>query len=147
MTLEPPRTGMAVAIDIGDEKDIHPKNKQEVGRRLALSAMAQVYYKDMEFSGPIYTGSQVEDDKIRLSFRNAEGMKAADGGKITGFAIAGADKKFVWAEVEIDGDHVLISSPQVKEPAAVRYAWADNPECNLINKAGLPASPFRTDSW
>jgi sialate O-acetylesterase len=147
MTLELPRTGMAVAIDIGEEKDIHPKNKQEVGRRLALSALAQVYYQEIEYSGPIYTGSQIEDGKIRLSFRNADGMKAADGGPIKGFAIAGADKKFVWADVQIEGDHVLISSPSVKAPVAVRYAWADNPECNLVNQAGLPASPFRTDDW
>jgi len=147
MTLELPRTGMAVIIDIGDAVDIHPKNKQEVGRRLALSALAQVYYIDMEFSGPIYSGYQPEDERIRLSFRNADGLKAADGGKIKGFAVAGEDKKFVWADVAIEGDHVLISSPQVTKPVAVRYGWADNPECNLVNSAGLPASPFRTDTW
>lgn len=147
MTLELPHTGMAVAIDIGEENDIHPKNKQEVGRRLALSAVAQVYYIDTEYSGPIYSGYQEEDNRIRLSFRNANGLKASDDGKIKGFAIAGDDKKFVWADVKIDGDHVLISSPQVPKPVAVRYAWADNPECNLVNDAGLPASPFRTDNW
>jgi sialate O-acetylesterase len=147
MTLELPRTGMAVTIDIGEANDIHPKNKQEVGRRLALAALAQVYYIDMEFSGPIYSGSQPEDGKIRLSFRNADGLKAADGGKIKGFAVAGEDKKFVWADVAIEGDHVLISSPQVANPVAVRYGWANNPDCNLVNSAGLPASPFRTDDW
>jgi sialate O-acetylesterase len=147
MTLELPRTAMAVAIDIGDEKDIHPRNKQEVGRRLALAAEAMVYYIDTEFSGPIYTGAQTEEGRIRLSFRNASGMKAANGEKIKGFEIAGADRKFVWAEAEVDGDHVLVSAPQIKAPAAVRYAWADNPEANLVNTAGLPASPFRTDDW
>jgi len=145
MTLELPRTGMAVAIDIGDAKDIHPRNKQEVGRRLALSAQAMVYYIDTEYSGPIYGGSQIEDGRIRLNFRNAAGMKAADGGNIKGFAIAGEDKKFVWADVAIDGDHVLVSSPDVPKPVAVRYGWADNPDVNLVNAAGLPASPFRTD--
>jgi sialate O-acetylesterase len=147
MTLELPHTGMAVAIDIGEEENIHPKNKQEVGRRLALSAFAQVYYIDTEYSGPIYSGYQEEDNRIRLSFRNANGLKASDGGKIKGFEVAGEDKKFVWADVIIDGDHVLISSPTVAKPVAVRYAWADNPECNLVNEAGLPASPFRTDNW
>ncbi len=146
-TLELPRTGMAVTIDIGEADDIHPKNKQEVGRRLAISALAQVYYIDMEFSGPIYSGVQPEEGKIRLSFRNADGLKAADGGKIKGFAVAGEDRKFVWADVGIEGDHVLISSPQVPNPVAVRYGWADNPDCNLVNSAGLPASPFRTDDW
>ena len=146
-TLEMPHTAMAVIIDIGDEKDIHPRNKQDVGHRLALAAQASVYYLDTEFSGPIITGSQLEDGKVRLSFRNADGMKAADGGKIKGFAVAGEDKKFVWADVEIQGDHVLVSSAAVPKPVAVRYGWADNPDCNLINAAGLPASPFRTDAW
>lgn len=147
LTLELPRTGMAVAIDIGDALDIHPKNKQEVGRRLALSALAQVYFQDIEYSGPLFSNAQEEDGKIRLSFRNSDGLKSSDGGKLKGFAVAGEDRKFVWADVEIDGDHVLVSSPQVAKPVAVRYGWADNPEVNLINGAGLPASPFRTDDW
>ncbi len=147
MTLELPRTGMAVAIDVGEALDIHPKNKQEVGRRLALSALAQVYFQDIEYSGPLFSGAQDEDGKIRLSFRNSEGLKSSDGGKIKGFAIAGEDRKFVWADVEIDADHVLVSSPQVAKPVTVRYGWADNPDVNLVNAAGLPASPFRTDDW
>ena len=147
MALELPHTGMALAIDVGDATDIHPKDKQTVGKRLALAAEATVYYRDVEYSGPMFGGAQMEGEKVRLTFRNAEGMKAADGGKIKGFAIAGADRKFVWADAEIAGDHVIISSPGVKAPASVRYAWADNPECNLINAAGLPASPFRTDDW
>ncbi len=146
-TLELPHTGMAVAIDIGEAGDIHPKNKQEVGRRLALNALATVYYHEQEFSGPIFTGAQVEDGKIRLSFRHAQGLKALDGAKLTGFAIAGEDRKFVWAEAEIQGDHVVLQSPQVATPVAARYAWADNPAANLGNEAGLPASPFRTDTW
>ena len=147
MTLETPRTGMAVAIDIGEEKDIHPKNKQEVGRRLALAAEATVYYVDQEFSGPVFTSGQAEDGKFRLSFRNSDGLKASDDGKMKGFAIAGEDRKFVWADAAIEGDHVLVSSPQVPAPVAVRYGWADNPEVNLVNATGLPASPFRTDDW
>jgi len=147
MTLELPHTAMAVTIDIGDATDIHPKNKQEVGRRLALGAEATVYYRDTQFSGPLPTGSQEEGGKIRLTFRHAEGLKPATGGKLVGFAVAGEDRKFVWAETEIQGDHVLVSSPQVSKPVAVRYGWADNPQCNLVNAAGLPASPFRTDDW
>jgi sialate O-acetylesterase len=146
-TLDVPHTGMAVIIDIGEEKDIHPKNKQDVGLRLALWAEATVYYRDQEYSGPLPGGFQIEESKARLTFRNGEGMKASDGGKIKGFAIAGEDKKFVWADAEIQGDHVVLSSPQVPSPVAVRYGWADNPECNLINATGLPASPFRTDEW
>jgi sialate O-acetylesterase len=147
MTLEIPHTGMAVAIDVGEADDIHPKNKQEVGRRLALVAEATVYYRDQEFSGPLFAGAQVEEGKIRLSFRHSQGMKPSDGDKLKGFAIAGEDKKFVWANATIEGDHVIVSSPEVKEPVAVRYAWGDNPECNLVNETGLPASPFRTDEW
>ncbi len=146
-TLEVPHTGMAVIIDIGESKDIHPKNKQDVGLRLALWAEATVYYHDQEFSGPLPSGFQVEEGKARLTFRNGDGMKAADGGKIKGFSIAGEDRKFYWADVEIQGDHVVVSSSQVPKPVAVRYAWDDDPECNLINNTGLPASPFRTDEW
>jgi len=146
-TLELPRTGMAVAIDVGEEKDIHPKNKQEVGRRLALVAEATVYYIDHEFSGPIFTTGQAEEGKYRLSFRSADGLKPSAGDKLEGFAIAGADRKFVWADAVIEGDHVIVSSPQVAAPVAVRYGWADNPAVNLVNATGLPASPFRTDDW
>ena len=146
-TLGLPHTGMAVAIDIGEGSDIHPKNKQDVGLRLALWAEATVYYRDQEYSGPLPSGFQIEEGKARLTFRNGENMKAADGGKIKGFAIAGEDRKFVWADVEIQGDHVLVSSPDVPKPVAIRYGWDDNPDCNLINNTGLPASPFRTDDW
>jgi len=146
MTLSLPNTGMAVIIDIGDAENIHPKNKQEVGRRLALNALAKDYGKDVEFSGPMYQSMAVEGDKVRLVFSHAEGL-VAKGGVLTGFAIAGADSQFVWANAQIDGETVLVSSPDVESPIAVRYAWADNPLCNLYNAAGLPASPFRTDDW
>lgn len=146
-TLELANTGMAVAIDIGEANDIHPKNKQEVGRRLALNAEALVYFQETPYSGPIFTTAQPEDGKVRLSFRFADELRASDGGALKGFAIAGEDKKFVWAEAEIQGDHIVVSAPSVPNPVAVRYAWANNPECNLVNASGIPASPFRTDNW
>ena len=146
-TLEVPRTGMAVAIDIGEANDIHPTNKQEVGRRLALAALAQVYFQEMEYSGPLYGGMQVEEDRIRLNFSHSDGLKSKDGGPIKGFAVAGEDRKFVWADAKLEGDHVVVSSPAVKAPVAVRYGWADNPDANLVNSAGIPASPFRSDTW
>ena len=146
-TLEIPRTGMAVAIDIGDAADIHPKNKQEVGRRLSLCAMAQVYFNEIEYSGPLYGGMQAEDGKVRLNLSHADGLKTTDGGPIKCFALAGEDRKFHWAEANIENDHVVVTCPQVPKPVAVRYGWADNPDVNLVNAAGLPASPFRSDDW
>jgi sialate O-acetylesterase len=147
MTLSLPRTGMAVIIDIGEAADIHPKNKQEVGKRLGLAALAIAYGKDIPYSGPMYDSMKVEGDKVRLTFKHVDGGLIAKDGELKGFAIAGADRKFVWADAKIDGDTIVVHSDQVSEPKAVRYAWADNPECNLYNKAGLPASPFRTDDW
>jgi sialate O-acetylesterase len=146
-TLEIPRTGMAVAIDVGEENDIHPKNKQEVGRRLALGALAQVYFNDIEYAGPLFSGMQIEGNKARLNFSHADGLRSRDGGPIKGFALAGEDRKFHWADATIEGDHVVVSSAAVAEPVAIRYGWADNPDCNLVNSAGLPASPFRSDKW
>lgn len=148
MTLSLPHTGMAVAIDVGEGADIHPKNKQAVGQRLALAARALVYGEDIPYSGPIYRGMTVEDGRIRIRFDHAADGLAAKGGPLTQFAIAGADRKFHWAKAEIDGSDVIVSGPEVASPVAVRYAWAANPEgCNLYNAAGLPASPFRTDDW
>ena len=147
MTLSVPKTGQAVIIDIGDEKDIHPKNKQDVGRRLALAAGAVAYGKKIEYSGPVYESKTVDGGKVRLKFTHVGTGLVAKGDKLTGFAVAGDDKKFVWADARIDGQTVLVWSDKVAAPAAVRYAWADNPECNLYNKEGLPASPFRTDDW
>lgn len=139
-----PHSGLAVAIDIGEAGDIHPKNKQEVGRRLALNALAKDYGQKVEYSGPAYRAMQIKGNEIRLTFDHADGL-AAKGDKLQGFAIAGVDKKWVWADARIEGKTVIVSSPAVPAPVAVRYAWATNPVANLYNRAGLPASPFRTD--
>ena len=147
MALELPNTGMAVTIDIGDAVDIHPHNKQDVGKRLALVALNKTYGIDVPYSGPMYRSMKKEGNRIRISFDHTDGGLVAKGGKLKGFAIAGKDKKFVWAEAEIDGNDVIVWSDKVKDPVAVRYAWAANPVCNLYNGAGLPASPFRTDDW
>ncbi|NII29737.1 sialate O-acetylesterase [Pseudoflavitalea sp. X16] len=148
LTLSLPNTGMACIIDIGEANDIHPKNKQEVGRRLALIANKQVYKQAGIASGPVYTNFRKEGNRIRINFTNTgSGLSTRDGKEVTGFAIAGKDKKFYWAKAIIEGDHVILSSDKVAEPEAVRYAWADNPLCNLVNSARLPAIPFRTDNW
>jgi len=147
-SLAVPNTGMAVTIDVGEAGDIHPKNKQEVGRRLAQWALATTYGKDVVACGPLLRGSRKREGAIVVEFSHVGGgLMARDGGPLKGFAIAGEDKRFVWAEAKIEGDAVVVSSRQVKDPAAVRYAWANNPDCNLVNRAGLPASPFRTDDW
>ncbi len=142
-----PNCGLAVAIDIGEANDIHPKNKKDVGRRLAFAALAQTYGKDIPYSGPWYRSMSVEGSAIRLRFDHIDGGLSVHGDQLKGFAIAGGDRKFVWADARIDGDTVIVSSPQVAKPVAVRYAWDTNPVCNLFNKAGLPAVPFRTDDW
>ncbi len=143
-----PDTGMAVTIDVGEADDIHPTNKQAVGKRLALWALGTTYGKQLVYSGPLFTSMSARDGKIAVRFEHAgEGLKAA-GDKLKGFAIAGEDRKFVFAEAQIAGpDTVVVSSTEVAQPAAVRYAWAANPDANLANSAGLPASPFRTDEW
>jgi sialate O-acetylesterase len=143
-----PNTGMAVTIDVGEAADIHPKNKQPVGLRLALNALANVYgRKDVAPSGPFYKGGQVEGAQIRVSFDHLGGGLEVRGAALKAFVIAGADRKFLPGDARIDGDTVVVSSPEVSAPVAVRYGWADNPPCNLYNRAGLPASPFRTDDW
>jgi len=147
-TLDLPNTAMAVTIDIGEANDIHPKNKQDVGKRLALWALGKMYGKKLVYSGPVYKSMTVEGNKILLHFDHiGGGLVAGDGEPLKGFAIAGADHKFVWADAKIEGDTVVVSSERVSEPVDVRYGWADNPVCNLYNKEGLPASPFRTDDW
>ncbi len=146
LTLERvPNTGMAVTTDIGNVKDIHPKNKQDVGRRLALWALAKTYGKDLVFSGPLYKSMRVEGDKIHVMFDHVGGGLVAKGGELTHFTIAGQDGQFVPAKAEIDGDTVVVSSQEVSQPVAVRFGWRDDAEPNLFNKEGLPASPFRTD--
>jgi sialate O-acetylesterase len=167
--LEIPKTGMAVAIDIGNAGDIHPRNKEDVGNRLAFWALAKEYgQKDLVCSGPLYKSMTVEGGKIRVSFdyvgkglmvgrKEGHGPAVAvvaDAAKpeakpaLKRFAIAGEDKQWFWADAVIDGSTVLVSSTNVPSPVAVRYAFSMNPAgCNLYNKDGLPASPFRTDIW
>lgn len=150
MTLSLPNTGMAVIIDIGDTKDIHPKNKQDVGYRLALNGLKIAYGRDLVYSGPIYRSMEIDGNKAIISFDHiGSGLMAKDKyGYVKAFAIAGVDRKFYWAKAEIKGDKVIVYSDKVPKPVAVRYAWADNPlDVNLYNNEGLPASPFRTDSW
>jgi len=140
-----PQSGLAVAIDIGDAADIHPVNKQEVGRRLALNALAGTYGGKIEYSGPVYDSVKTAEGKLTFTFSHAGGLASKEGAKLQGFAIAGEDKKWVWADAVIEGKTVTLSSPQVPKPVAARYDWADNPNGNLINEAKLPAVPFRTD--
>ena len=141
-------TGMAVIIDIGEGDNIHFKNKQDVGLRLALLARAKTYGLKVVSSGPVYDSYKIEGGKIRIKFKNTEsGLTTKDNEALKGFAIAGPDHKFYWANATIEGNEIVVSSQQVEFPIAVRYAWASNPACNLYNGAKLPASPFRTDDW
>ena len=147
-TLALPRTGMAITLDIGEEKDIHPKNKQEVGRRLALWALGSVYGRKVEAtSGPLPAGHEVRGGDIVLRFTHANGGLVAKGGTLAGFVVAGEDRQWKSAQARIEGDRVIVSSAEVPRPVAARYAWENFPACNLYNGAGLPASPFRTDTW
>lgn len=148
-------TGMAVTIDLGEWNDIHPDKKKEVGERLAIAALKVAYHdKDIVHSGPLYQSSVIENNKIIISFNhNGSGLISNDGEELAYFAIAGLDKKFVWAKAKIihgningELDKVVIWSDEIVHPVYVRYAWSDNPDgANLYNKEGLPASPFRTD--
>lgn len=148
MTLSLPNTAMAVAIDIGEADNIHPQNKQEVGRRLALGAYKVAFNMDIVHSGPLYHSMYVGNGKIHLRFtETGSGLIAKGGNPLKGFAIAGKNRDFVWADAKIEGNEVVVWSDEVPDPVAVRYAWANNPVCNLYNREGLPASPFRTDSW
>ena len=142
-----PKVGVAVITDVGDKDDIHPTKKAPVGARLALAARGIAYGEKIEFSGPLYKSMKVKGDKAILSFVHAKSGLEARGGELTGFAVCGEDRKFVWAKSEIQGSKVVVSSPAVAKPVAVRYGWSDNPVVNLWNQAGLPASPFRTDDF
>lgn len=147
LTLRLPQTGMAVAIDIGEAEDIHPRNKREVGHRLSLLARAQIYGESLDPHGPILSNATREGATWRLRFAHAAGgLKANDGGQLRGFTIAGEDRQFVPAEARIEGDVVIVAGP-IAAPVAVRYAWAENPTATLVNSAGLPAAPCRTDDW
>jgi sialate O-acetylesterase len=143
-----PNVGMAVITDVGDQRNIHPVQKQPVGARLALAALGIAYHQPIEYSGPLLKRTKIERNQIVLTFDHIAGGLEARGGELTGFAICGPDGKFVWANAEIKGlDKVLVHSTEVKHPMAVRYGWANYPVVNLYNKVGLPASPFRTDDF
>jgi sialate O-acetylesterase len=148
-TLSVPNTGMAVTIELGEWNDIHPDRKKEVGERLALWARKMVYgEKNLVHSGPLYQSHTVDGNKVILTFSHTgSGLVTNDGEALSEFAIAGADKKFVWAKAKIEGDKVIVWSDTIPSPVYVRYAWADNPDNpNLYNREGLPASPFQTNN-
>jgi sialate O-acetylesterase len=149
--LSMPKTGMAVAIDVGEAKNVHPRNKEPVADRLARLARANVYSQKVECNSPTFESMKIEGAVARVKFSNtAGGLSAKDGGALKGFQIAAHDQEFVDAEAKVDGDNVLVSASKVTMPVAVRYAWNNYPEgmgCNLQNSAGLPAAPFRTDHW
>ena len=147
-TLSLPKTGMAVTIDIGEAKDIHPKNKQEVGRRLSLWALGNVYGRKVAAaSGPLPAGHEIKGAEVVVTLTHAEGLKTRDGAPVKGFQLAGTDKQWKPAAARIDGAKLVVTSAEVVAPVALRYAWLDFPETNLVNSADLPASPFRTDDW
>lgn len=146
-TLSMPNTGMAITIDLGGERDGHPMNKSDFAARLSPLVLHDVYQMDIPiWSGPLFRSAQCEGTTMTLTFDHASGLRAASG-ELQGFAIASADQKFVWAKARVENDKVTVWSDAIPEPAAVRYGWAGNPPCNLVNAAGLPASPFRTDDW
>jgi sialate O-acetylesterase len=140
-----PNTAMVVTLDCGDSKDIHPAHKQPVGARLSLAARALAYSERLEYSGPVFDAMAIKGGRVTLRFTHQGGGLRAKGGPLKGFTMAGQDKVFHRAQAEIHGETVVVTSKEVREPVAVRYGWANVPEGNLFNKAGLPASPFRTD--
>jgi sialate O-acetylesterase len=145
-----PGTAQVVAIDLGDPGDIHPRHKQPVGHRLALAALRVAYDRPVVASGPVYRSHSVSGGRITIEFDDAgAGLASRSGSEsVSGFAIAGEDRGWVWAEARIDGGRVVVWSPQVPEPVAVRYAWSNSPVApGLVNREDLPASPFRTDDW
>jgi sialate O-acetylesterase len=146
-SLSVPKVGLAVITDVGNEKDIHPKPKEPVGARLALAARAIAYGQKVESSGPAYESMKIDGNKAILSFTHLGGGIEAKGGTLTGFTMAGEDKKFYQATAEIRDDKIIVTCDKVEKPVAVRFGWANYPVVNLWNKAGLPASPFRTDTW
>jgi sialate O-acetylesterase len=147
-TLSLPKTGMAVITDVGDPTDIHPKRKEPVGERLAILARGIAYKQPIEYSGPLLKSMKIDGDQVVLTFDHVDGGLEQRGERLTGFTIAGADQKFMPALAIVTGaDKVRVFNPRLKEPVAVRFGWHNYPETSLWNKAGLPASPFRTDDW
>jgi sialate O-acetylesterase len=147
-TLALPKTGMAITLDIGDAEDIHPKNKQDVGKRLSLWALGTVYGKKVAAtSGPLPSGHKIQGNEISVSFNHADGGLKAAAGELKGFQIAGADETWKPARARVSGNSVVVANPEITAPVAVRYAWSDLPDGNLRNGAGLPATSFRTDEW
>lgn len=146
-TLKLPKTGMAITVDIGDANNVHPQNKEEVGRRLSLWALGSVYGKPVPTSGPLPAGHEIRGSEVVVNFQHTNGGLLAKGGELKGFNLAGEDRQWHPATARITGSQVFVSCAKVKQPVALRYAWQDNPDCNLFNGAGLPASPFRTDDW
>ena len=170
VALKLPNTGQAVLVDVGESADIHPRNKKDAGERLALIALAKDFGKSLPYSGPVFDSLKIEGHKAILTFRHTDGgliakplaatydvsskanmtaplVRNSPNSQLEGFAICGQDKQWVWADAKIEGDKVVVTSDKVAVPVAVRYAWADNPTCNLYNGANLPASPFRTDDF
>lgn len=147
MTLKLTKTGMAVITDVGEKDNIHPTKKQPVGERLALLARGEVYGEKIVYSGPVFKNLKVKGAQAILSFDHIGGGLEAKDGALTGFAICGEDRKWVWGEAKIVGKTVVVTSPEVAKPVAVRYGWADYPVINLFNAEGLPATPFRTDEF
>ena len=146
-TLALRNTTMAVIIDIGEADNIHPRNKQDVGKRLALGVLAKTYDQPIPlYSGPRYRSMTIKGRTIRIRFDFAQGLACRDE-RLASFAVAGADKMFRSADARIDGETVVVSSDRVDKPVAVRYGWANNPHCRLVNAADLPAAPFKTDAW
>ena len=143
-----PATGMAVTIDLGDPKNIHPKNKQEVGRRLALVARAQLLGEKIETEGPVFAHAMRDENSLLVSFTHADGLKLVPSSQgLAGFEVAGTDQRFFPARAHLDGQTLLVSAAGVPKPVAVRYAWSNSPDAELFNNAGLPARPFRSDNW
>jgi sialate O-acetylesterase len=140
-----PNTGMAVIVDIGEANNIHPKNKQDVGARLAAWALHNTYGRRVVPAGPLFRSAKAHGKDMVITFEHAAGLATDDDEPVRGFAVAGRDKVWVWAQARIAGETVVVSHPDGKKVKYVRYAWADNPACNLVNGAALPASPFRTD--
>lgn len=142
-----PHTAMVEAIDVGDPWEIHPRQKREIGRRLELAALATVYGRQVEFSGPVFRSLERQGQRVRLSFDHVTGGLIGKGEELAGFTIAGPDRGFVPATAVVEGETIVVWSDQVEAPAAVRYGWSNAPAASLFNGAGLPASPFRTDDW